>query len=63
MHPASLWLYTHWSKEYLPNNMWVAASSEGIIMRNENLDIVINEVSNQNLNNIVFAFITFDTWQ
>lgn len=63
MHAASLWLYSHWSEEYLPNNMWVAASSEGIIVRDENLDSVINEVANQSLNNIVFAFITFDTWQ
>jgi hypothetical protein len=63
MNPASLWLYNHWSTDYLPNNVWVAASSEGIIVQNENLDNVINEVAAYDLNNIVFAFTTFDQWQ
>jgi hypothetical protein len=25
MRLASIWFYSHWSEDYLPNNKWIAA--------------------------------------
>lgn len=62
-HPGSIWLYDHWNSDDLPNNRWVAASANGILAQNEDLDVVLKEVGDVDLRTVTFAFITFDLWQ
>lgn len=61
---GSDWINAHWNPDFLPNNMWVAATSNGIIAQNESLDPVI-AIARQDfgLNQVTFAFVTFDLWQ
>jgi hypothetical protein len=39
--PGSDWINAHWNPDFLPNNKWVAANSNGVIAQNESLDPVI----------------------
>jgi hypothetical protein len=62
--PGSDWINAHWNPDFLPNNMWVAATSNGIVAQNESLDPVIAFArENFGLNQVTFAFVTFDLWQ
>jgi hypothetical protein len=61
---GSEWLNQHWSPDYLPNNEWVAATGDGIIAHNESLDSVIYQVKDKlPVEDVTFAYITFDIWQ
>lgn len=63
-NPAAKWLYDHWSPEYLPNNEWTAVTAGGTVIHDKSLDIVIDAVISQGLlEEVTYAFVTFDLWQ
>jgi hypothetical protein len=63
-HPGATWLYDHWSDNFLPNNQWVAANSDGVVASGNSLDEVIKDVRERyNPEEITFAYITFDLCQ
>lgn len=58
------WLHQHWDESYLPNNEWVAATGNGLVANALSLDDVISEaVENNSLDQLAFAFVTFDLCQ
>lgn len=60
---AENWLNTHWSREYLEDNCWVAASSDGLISSSPDFDVVLEASSTYELSDIVFAYVSFGVWQ
>jgi hypothetical protein len=60
---AAHWLNTHWSREYLEDNSWVAVSSDGLISSSPDLDEVMEASSSYELENIVFTYVSFGVWQ
>ena len=63
-HVGSTWLYRHWTEDFLPNNQWVAATSDGIVARADSLDDVITTILGRySLEKVTFAYITFDICQ
>ena len=63
-HPASDWLYAHWNEQSLPNDCWVAVTSDGLLANNESVETVIETVLRLGRErDVVLAFVTFDAWQ
>jgi|NOAtaT_7_FD_contig_41_5270885_length_486_multi_2_in_0_out_0_2 hypothetical protein len=59
--PGARWLQNNWSELRVFNFQWIAASGDGIISHNPELEIVINEVIVRELTTqSVYAFVDFD---
>ena len=62
-HLGSIWLDNNWAN--LPNNLWVAATGNGIVDENRSLERLINalRLKNINLDDVTIVFVTFDILQ
>jgi hypothetical protein len=63
--PGARWLDEHWNAGDLPNNKWVAASWDGLVAQHESFDAMIATLfaKNFDVDQVCFAYVTFDPWQ
>jgi hypothetical protein len=63
VHPGSRWLDRNWAS--LPNNLWVAASGNGVVAENRIFDRLIDELRRRaiDLNTVTIVFVTLDIVQ
>ena len=63
---AVAWLEQNWTPERLPNNSWIVVGSRGFLfsLGERGRPIIrLESLFHLDLNEVVFVYVTFDTWQ